>query len=63
MLQILAEDLSSYATMKELAAELKQCRDSTEDYLHSGRPKISTTDKQVDAIHHTVLDDRRPANN
>ena len=52
MVQILAEDLSSYATVMEKAAEF-----STEDDPRLGSPKTSTTDEQVDAIHSIVLDD------
>ena len=64
MVQTLAEDSPSYATVKKWAAEFKQGRVSirvVEDDPRSGRPKSSTTDEQVDAIHRMVLDDRRLA--
>lgn len=44
MLQILAEYSSSYITVKKRAVEVKRGRVS----------KTSTTDEQVDAVHHTV---------
>lgn len=59
MVQTLAEDSPSYATVKKWAAEFKRGRVSTEDDPRSGRPKTSTTDEQVAAIHRMVLDDRR----
>ena len=58
-MQTLAEDFPSYATVKKWAVEFKRGRVSIEDDRWSGRPKTSTTDVQVDAIHHMVLDDRR----
>lgn len=47
----------SYATVKYLTVELKQCCDSTEDDTSSARPKNSTFDEQVDDIQRIVLDD------
>lgn len=41
------------------ADEFKRGRYSTEDEPRLGRPKTSTTDKQVDVIHRMVGDDRR----
>ena len=59
MVQTLAEDFPSYATVKKWDTEYKRGRVSIEDDPRSGRPKTSTTDEQVDTIHRMVLDDRR----
>ena len=59
MVQVLDEDFPSNATVCEWTAEFSQDRDSIEDDSHSGRPKPSTTDKQVGFIYRMVLDDRR----
>ena len=59
MLKILDEDSPSYTTVKKRTVEFKRGKDSTEDGSRSGRPKTSTTDKQVDAIYRMVLDERR----
>ena len=59
MVRIFAEDSPPNTTVKRWAAEFKRGRDSSEDDPQSGRPKTSTTDAQVDAIHRLVLDDRR----
>ena len=58
MVQVLAEDSPSYATVKKWAAKFKQDRHSTEDDPQSGHSKAATIDKQVDAIHCMVLNDR-----
>jgi transposase len=59
MVKTLDDDSPSYSTIKRWAADFKRGRESIEDDPRSGRPKTSTTDDQVEAIHRTVLDDRR----
>ena len=59
MIKILAEDCPFYATVRKYTAEFKWGRDSTKDDPQSGRPKTSTLDKQVDAIHSVVWDNKR----
>ena len=58
MVQTLAEASPSYATVKKWAAEFRRGRNSTKDDPRSGRPKTSTSDEQVDAIHRMVSDDK-----
>ena len=55
MIQILAEEFSTSATVK-WAAEFKRLRDSTENDLWSGCQKTSTTVEQVETIHCKALD-------
>ena len=57
MIQILVENSPSNVTVKKLAAEFKQGRDSTEDDSQSSHSKALTTDEQVDTIHCILLDD------
>ena len=47
MIQIFAEDSPTYTTVK-----FKQVRNSSENDPQSGCSKTSTTDDQVDDIHH-----------
>ena len=57
MAQVLVEYSSFYATVKNWATEFKLGRGITEHDFCSGCQKTSTTDEQVDAIRHMVLDD------
>ena len=59
MVKTLADDSPSYSTTKKWAASFKQERESTEDDPWSGCPEWSTTDNQVETIHHIVINDRR----
>lgn len=49
-----AEDFPSYATVKNWVVEFKWESDNAEEYSPLGHLKISTTDKQVGAIHRMV---------
>ena len=55
---ILSEDTSCYVTVKWVS-EFKRGRDGTEDDPRSYRPKIITTEEQVDIIQRIILDDGR----
>lgn len=59
MVQILADDFPSYATLKKWVAEFKRGRDATEDDPRLRHPKTSNTDEQDDAIHRLSLVYRR----
>ena len=59
MVQIVAEDSSSYAIMKKWAVNFKRGWDRINDDPRSGHPKTSITDEPVDAIHRMVLDEKR----
>ena len=54
MVLAFAEDCPSNVTV-----EYKRNRDSTKDGPRADRPKTTTTDEQVDAIHRMDLDNRR----
>ena len=58
VVQTIAKNSYSYATIKKWAAEFNWGRDSTGEDLWSDHPKTSITDEQVDAIHHIILDNR-----
>ena len=47
-----------FLSICEWVADYEWGRDSIEDDPRSGRQKISTTNEQVDALHHGVLDYR-----
>ena len=55
---ILSVDSFSHAIVKKWEIIFKLGKDSIKDDSLSGRPKTSTTNKQVNPIHPIVLDDR-----
>ncbi len=55
MVQMLSEDSSSNETVKKWPAEFIWCMNSTEGAPQSGYQKTSTTNVQIDAILHMVL--------
>ena len=57
VVQILAENFPSDAS-KEVGYGIQLGKECTDDNPKSGCPKTSTTNEQVDAIHHMGLDDR-----
>ncbi len=57
MVQVLAKDVSFYATVKKWAAKFKRVRNSADDVPRSGRRKTSNTDEEINAIHRMVFDD------
>lgn len=59
MVQTLGDDFPFFATVKNLAPEFNRGKGSTDDNPRSGRPKISATNEQVDAIYLIVLNDKR----
>ena len=54
------KEYHSNSTVKKWAAEFKRVRESVEDDRLSGRPKIATTDENVEVLHTLVMYDRRP---
>jgi transposase len=58
MVKTLDVDSPSYSTINKWAAHFQRGRESIEDDPSSGRPKTSSTDDQVEALLHTVLDGR-----
>lgn len=59
MVQTLAKDYSSYASVMKWASEFKPTRDSTGGDSRLGLAKITITDEQVDVVYRMALDDRR----
>ena len=47
-----------YASIKKWIVDFKWRKESTKDYPQLGHPKLATTDDQVEAIHHMVMNDR-----
>jgi hypothetical protein len=58
MVKTLDVDSPSYSTINKWAAYFQRGRESIEDDSPSRSPKTSSTDDQVEAILHTVLDSR-----
>lgn len=59
MIETLGDDSPSLSTIKRWTAQFKRGRASLEDDPRVGRPRDATSDEKVEAVHSTVLNDRR----
>ena len=60
MVKTHGEDSSRYTstTVMKWVADFKRGRESNDDDARTGRPSSTTTDAQVEGIHHMVMNDR-----
>ena len=58
-IKILGDESPSYSTVKKWTAESRVGRDSVEDYERLGRPKVATTDENVDLVPSLFMFDRK----